>query len=441
MDSENKLLETMRDIKRIFQLYQDQNSSNSPTLDEDRHMFKRVINNLTEHAIQAQVKIYEENFLKFPPKKCSNCGKIKKAGRQVVIAMDAARRFAYFGKHPQQPSSSVAIVPKFQSGQETVDALERPSKWQDIRYAQERLSPRIMQKNETQQRISSPKKKKVAPSPQRYNNSFNDTHKCVLSPTLMKFDQEVVSTFSDSSSCFESRSRSRSISPARSATSSTGSVSPSRYQRTSSWESTYSTYSASSSGSVAPNTSYNDNQREPRSQGRKLDHPRRCRSISRSRSPPEDYSWHRRSRDSNVHSSNHSTDKDEIVHSHHRPISNPVSNGKLHRKSNDQMVRKNKRRTTYVTIRNLFGGVLGNFRGSNKSKPSTADKRRLERAVTGKRNVVVKYPKSKGYKNNSREKKLLQVHRKYYLKNEITSFNHLSLRNEITSLECSGLCS
>ncbi|RZC71433.1 hypothetical protein C5167_034596 [Papaver somniferum] len=92
MDSENKLLETMRDIKRIFQLYQDQNSSNSPTLDEDRHMFKRVINNLTKHAIQTQVK-------------CPNCGKMKKAGRQVVIAMDAVRRFAYFGKHPHQPSS------------------------------------------------------------------------------------------------------------------------------------------------------------------------------------------------------------------------------------------------------------------------------------------------------------------------------------------------
>ncbi|KAI3922924.1 hypothetical protein MKW98_007055 [Papaver atlanticum] len=424
MDSENKLLETMRDIKRIFQLYQDQNSSNSPTLDEDRLVFKRVINNLMEHAIQTQVKTYEEQYFKSPPKKCPNCGKMKKAGRQVVIAMDAARRFAYFGKHPQQPSSvqlvdgsgtnnghsgiqqkSVAIVPKFQLGQETVDALERQSK--KMRLSREYLPQR---------------KKKVGPSRQRYNNSFNDV---ILAPTLMQFDQGVVSTFSDSSSCSESRSRSRSISPARSATSLTGSISPSRYQRTSSWESTYSTYST---GSIAPNTSYNE--REPRSRGRKLDHPRRCRSISRSRSsrstsrsrsPNEVYS-NRRSRDSNVHPSNHSADKgddhhhpgrhntgvsspkeDETVHAHHRSIANPVNNGTLHRKSNDQMVRKNKRRTQvrnepkqHGHLRKLFGGVLGHFRGSNKSKPSTVDKRRLERALTCKRNVVVKVSQVQG---------------------------------------------
>ncbi|KAI3944474.1 hypothetical protein MKW98_006635 [Papaver atlanticum] len=535
MDSENKIAETMRSIENIWRLfYEDQNSRNSPTLDEDKLGFKRVINNVAEHAVQSQLKVYiqhfiqlmikylnllsnwfkgfeffllpvikqtfEDKYFKSPPKKCPNCGKMKKAGRKMVIAVDAARRFAYFGKHPQQPSSvqlvshsvkdghsgnqqkSVAVVPRFQSGQETMDALERHSKWEHIPYAQERLSPRIMKKNETQQRISSPKKKKFGPSRQRYSNSSNDV---ILAPTLMRFEPDIVESYSDSSSCSESRSRSRSISPAKSATSSTGSNSPSRYRRTSSLESTY---SASSSGSVAPNTSYNEsscgNEREPQPRGRTLDHRRRSpdyscsssRSTSRSRSPDEVYS-HRKSRDSKLYPSNHSTDKvgwfrriknklgfhhqddhhhhpgrhntgvssskeDETVHTHHRSIANPVSNGKLHRKSNDQAVRKTNRRTQVKNepkqhghVRKFFGGVVGHFLGSNKSKPSTAGKRRLERTVTGKGNVVrkklhwwqkihrrgssnvgksraklgmkTKYPKSKGYKHNTKMKKLL----------------------------------
>ncbi|KAI3941541.1 hypothetical protein MKW92_037194 [Papaver armeniacum] len=455
-------------------------------LDEDTLGFKRVINNIAEHAVQSQLKTIEEKYFKSLLKKCPNCGKLKKAGRKMVIAVDAARRFAYFGKHPQQPSSvqlvsssvkdghsgnqqkSVATIPRFQSGQETVDALERHSKWEDIPYAHEqRLSPRIVKKNETQQRrISSPKKKKVGPSRQRYSDSYNDV---ILAPTLMRFDPDIVESYSDSSSCSGSRSRSRSISPARSATSSTGWNSPSRYRRTLSLESTYSTYSASSSGSVDPNTSYNE--REPQPRGRTLDH-RRCspdyscsssRSPSRSRSPDEVYS-HRRSRGSNVHPSYHSTDKvgwfrriknklgfhHQDDH-HHNPaviilvLNHPRRmklNGKLHRQSNDQMVRKTNRRTQVKNepkqhghVRKLFGGVVGHFLGSNKSKPSKADKRRFERTVTGKGNAAVKkvhwlekiqrggssnpgkshaklgsktkYPKSKGYKHNSKMKKLL----------------------------------
>ncbi|XP_026400064.1 uncharacterized protein LOC113295948 [Papaver somniferum] len=78
--------------------------------------------------------------------------------------------------HSGIQQKTVAIIPKFQSGQETVDALERQSNWQDIRYAQERSSPRIMKKNETRQRISSPKKKNVGPSRQRYSNSYEDSY-------------------------------------------------------------------------------------------------------------------------------------------------------------------------------------------------------------------------------------------------------------------------
>lgn len=73
---------------------------------------------------------------------------------------------------------------RFQSGQEK---MERHSKWEDIPYAQERLSPKIMKKNETHQRISSPKKKKVTPSRHRYSNSD-----VILAPTLMRFDPDTV---------------------------------------------------------------------------------------------------------------------------------------------------------------------------------------------------------------------------------------------------------
>ncbi|RZC57892.1 hypothetical protein C5167_005201, partial [Papaver somniferum] len=70
---------------------------------------KKIIDNLTEQAnittIQSPVKALEEQYFKPPLKKCPNCGKMKKAGRQVVNVVDAVRRFVYFGKHPQQPSS------------------------------------------------------------------------------------------------------------------------------------------------------------------------------------------------------------------------------------------------------------------------------------------------------------------------------------------------
>ncbi|KAI3853056.1 hypothetical protein MKX03_033079 [Papaver bracteatum] len=315
MGSENTIAETMRSIENMWRLfYQEQNSRNSPTLDEDGLGFKRVINNIVEHVVQSQLKTFEEKYFKSPPKKCPNCGKMKKAGRKMVIAVDAARRFAYFWKHPQQPSSVPLVSDhsvkdghsgnqnksvRFQLGQET---MERHSKWEDIPHAQERLSPKIMKKYETQQRISSPKKKKVSSSPHRYNNSFTDV---ILAPTLMQFDPDIVEsrrnpTYSDSSSFSESKIRSRSISPARSATSSTGSNSPSRYQRTSSWESKYSTYSTSSSSG---------NEREPHPRVRMPDHRRLSMSISRSRSsedysrsrsPDEVYS-HRKRRDSNLY--------------------------------------------------------------------------------------------------------------------------------------------
>ncbi|KAI3866203.1 hypothetical protein MKX03_006757 [Papaver bracteatum] len=463
MDSENttdtysSLLENIRTIENMYKLFQ----NSSLTLHEDSRIgLKRVIDDFAQQAIRSQVKTFEDKYFKSPPKKCPNCGKMKKAGRQVVIATDAIRRFSYFGNHLQQPSptqlvsdsvkdghsgiqqKSVAIVPKFQSGQETVKAL-RPPKWEDIRYAQQRSSPTIMKKNETQHRISTPKKKKVGPSRQRYSNSSIDV---ILAPTLMQFDP--MSTFSDSAS-------------------SSASTTPSTI------------YSGSSDG----------NEREPHPRRRMLDHRRHCRS--RSRSPSEDYSYsssrsmsrsrspeevysHRRSRDSNVHPSNHSTDKmgwfrriknkfggmfhhqddhhhhsrnntddDENVHAHHHSAGNPEGNGILHHKSKDQTVRKNKRRTQVKNrpdfkqqghLRMLFGGFIGHLWGSNKSKPSTADRRRLERTITGKRKLVVKklhwwqkihrrglsnrgkshkvgfktkYPKSKGYEHNSKMKKLL----------------------------------
>ncbi|RZC61472.1 hypothetical protein C5167_023233 [Papaver somniferum] len=480
MDSENStdsyssLLENLRTIENMYKLFQNP----SLTLHEDSRLgLKRVIDDFAQQSVWSQVKTFEEKYFKFPPKTCPNCGKMKKAGRQVVIAIDAVRRFAHLGNHLQQPSptqlfsnsdsiknghsgiqqKNVAIVPKFQSGQETVNALERQSKWEDIRYAQEQKSSQ--KKNQTQHRISTPPSKlsrkvgyggskEVGPCRQRYNNVPSDV---ILAPTLMRFDRinGSMSTFSDSAS---------------------------------------SSASGSSSG----------NEREPHPRRRMLDHRRLYRSLSRSRSPSEDYSYsssrstsrsrspdevysHRRSRDSNVYPSHHSTDKmgwfrriknkfggmfhhqndhhhhpgrhntgvssskeDENVHAHHRSAGNPVSNDILHHKTKDQMVRKNKRRTQLKNrpdfkqqghLRMLFGGFISHLWGSNKSKPSKAGKRRLERTVTGKRKLVVKklhwwqkirsrgsfnrgksrvelgfkakHPKPKGYKHASEMMKLL----------------------------------
>lgn len=61
--------------------------------------------------------------------------------------------------HSGIQQKSVATVPKFQSSQETVNALERQPKWEDIQYAQEQRSGQTLRmKSKTQHRISTPKK-------------------------------------------------------------------------------------------------------------------------------------------------------------------------------------------------------------------------------------------------------------------------------------------
>ncbi|KAI3871007.1 hypothetical protein MKW92_043390 [Papaver armeniacum] len=386
MDSENKIAETMRSIENIWRLfYEDQNSRNSPTqLDEDILGFKRVITNIVEHVT------FEEKYFKSPTKMCRNCGKMKKVWKEDGYCGRCKRRFAYFGKHPQQPSS-IRLVSTHQGC---------------------------------------------------HSQAINEK-----SATTLFQDFNLVTKQ-------KSRSRSRSISPARSATSSTGLNSPSRYQRTSSW-------SQHIRHILLRHLYSSGNEREPHPRGRTLDHRRRSldyscsssRSTSRSRSPDEVYS-HRRNRGSNVHPSNHSTDKvgwfrrirnklgfhhqndhhhhpsrhntgvksskeDETFHTHHRSVANPVSNGKLHRQSNDQMVRKNNRRTQVKNepkqhghVRKFFGGVVGHFLGSNKSKPSTAGSSNVGKS-RAKLVMKTKHPKSKGYKHNTKMKKLLLVHRKW----------------------------
>ncbi|KAI3862087.1 hypothetical protein MKW92_022690 [Papaver armeniacum] len=427
----------MRSIENIWRLfYEDQNSRNSPTqLDEDILGFKRVITNIVEHT-------FEEKYFKSPTKMCRNCGKMKKAGRKMVIAVDAARRFAYFGKHPQQPSSVRLVstlattVPRFQSGHETVYALERHSKWEDIPYAQEqRLSPRITKKNETQERISSQRRRKL------------NLHSQPL----------IRGIYSNKVEADQGLFHLRGLQLPQ-----LGLNSPSRYQRTSSWESTYSTYSRRHLGSVAPNTSYNEyssgNEREPHPRGRTLDHRRRsldysCSSsrstflrivsIESRRSPDEVYS-HRRNRGSNVHPSNHSTDKvgwfrrirNKLGFHHRMTTTITPPNGKLHRQSNDRDGEKEQPKNTVKNEPKQHGHVESSLEvllvtssGSNKSKPSTAGNvvrkkphwwRKIHRqgsSNVGKSRAKLvmktKYPKSKGYKHNTKMKKLLLVHRKW----------------------------
>ncbi|KAI3909604.1 hypothetical protein MKW98_014021 [Papaver atlanticum] len=63
---------------------------------------KMIIDNLTEQAI-----VTIQSPLK---RKCTKCGKLKMAGRQVVNVVDAVRRFKYFGTQHQQPSSTQFIL-------------------------------------------------------------------------------------------------------------------------------------------------------------------------------------------------------------------------------------------------------------------------------------------------------------------------------------------
>lgn len=83
--------------------------------------------------------------------------------------------------------------------------------------------------------------------------------------------------------------------------------------------------------------------------------------------------------------------EDRNARAHRRSkTGNPGNNVVLHRQSKEQKVTKNKRRTPVKNkqghLKKLTGGFFSHFWGSKKSKPSTAEKRLLERTVTGEGN-------------------------------------------------------
>ncbi|KAI3913252.1 hypothetical protein MKW92_046681 [Papaver armeniacum] len=462
-DTYSSIALKMRSIDTLCEVLKNQNP-NSPTLDDESTLgIKKMIDNLTQEAtviVQTPLKALKEQCFKHPLKKCRNCGKLKIAGRQVVHVLDAIQRFKYFASQHQQPSatrlvsdedgysrikqSSLAIVQQWKSSQQTImeDETQEPE-WEDVQGARQSLS--LTNRKKTQHRKE---------------------YDVILAPTLMNFEAETENSGSSSDSSSGSGSR-RSYSCYSDG---------SNYQRTSSRSIVSGTpdtiYSGSSSG----------DEEEPHSRGRTVDDPRGYRSRSRSpsdayscissrsasrscsRSPVEEYS-HKRSHYSKAGPSNPSHEKmgwfglaknkignmlhhhrdhhrhprdnvdvstsreDRNARTHHRSsIGNLGNNVVLHRLSKEQKVTKNTRRTPIKNkqghFKKLTGGFFSHFWGSKKSKPSTAEKRRLERTVTGKGKVTAKkldwlenihgrrppggtkYPKSKGGKPNNKLKKL-----------------------------------
>ncbi|KAI3886241.1 hypothetical protein MKW92_038792 [Papaver armeniacum] len=462
----------MRSIDTLCEVLKNQNP-NSPTLDDESTLgIKKMIDNLTQEAtviVQSPLQALEEQCFKTPLKKCPTCGKFKIAGRQMVHVLDAVRRFKCFASQHQQPSAtrlvsdedgysrikqtSLAIVQQWKSSQETImeDETLEPE-WEDVQGARQSLSRTNRKKNQTQHR-------------KRYD--------VILAPTLMNFEAERENSGSSSDSSSASGSR-RSCASGSYSSYSDGS----NYQRTSSSRSIVSgtpdtIYSGSSIGDEEEQHSRGrmlDDRRGYRSRSRSPSDAYSCNSSrsasrSRSRSPVEEYS-HRRSHYSKAGPSNPSHEKmgwfgraknkignmfhhhrdhhrhprdnvdvstsreDRNARTHQRSkTGNPGNNVVLHRQSKEQKVTKNTRRTPVKNkqghLKKLTGGFFSHFVGSKKSKPSTAEKRRLERTVTGNGKVTAKkldwlenihgrrlpggtkYPKSKGSKPNNKLKRLM----------------------------------
>ncbi|KAI3903437.1 hypothetical protein MKW98_032091 [Papaver atlanticum] len=483
----SSITEKVRSIETLYEILRNQNWSISPTLDEETRLgIKKRTDDLTQQAtviVQSPLKALEEQCFKPPLKKCQKCGKLKIAGRQVLNIVDAVRRFRYFGSQHQQPSettlvsdsdnedgysgiqhNSIAIVQKWKSSQATTMEDERQqSDWEDFHGAHQSLS---LTNRKTQHRKGYGGSKEVGPRRQSYNNSWKDV---ILAPTLMHFEPERVNSGSSSDSSTGSGSR-RSCSSASYSYSYVGSNSQSRSRRTPT-SSRYSVYSASAivsgtSGPIYGESSGSD--WESYSRNGMLDH--RSGYRSRRRSPSEAYSrsssrsisrsrgrsqyskggpsnpsnekmgWFRRAKNKignmfHHHSDHHHHPRDDTDVStsredwnacaHHRSTTrNPGNNVVLHRQSKEQKVTKNKKRTPVKNKHGLTGGFFSHFWSSKKTKPSTADKRRLERTVTGKGKVTAKkldwlenihrrrlpggtkFPKSKRGKPNNKLKKL-----------------------------------
>ncbi|MCL7042307.1 hypothetical protein MKW94_014408 [Papaver nudicaule] len=418
--SSSVLAKKLQRFKSIYRLIQE---DNSPTLNEDAKVaLKRDIENAAENIIRYHVKTLEEELLKpQEKKKCLKCGKWKKTGKVVVNVLDATRRFQYFGKHRQGDFHTQTH--KITSSPPPLLLEGKPA---DSGGSQE-----VGQCRRQRQRDMSP------------------SGSIVIQPTLMNFESRRGSC-SDSSSSFGSGRSAGSVSSAAYSDSSLGYTSRGRHQRRRSLSRSPSTTSVESFASEAESSndsgsdgSYDREQPHPR---RRLDHHRDYDSRSPesdygSRSPESDYSCKRRGRRSSMVASSdhpnrsmgtlrrfthkiggmfhrrHPSDKDGNAQHHHRSIQHHASDGMVHCKSKYQTTAvKKKRNQKEGHFKRIIGGVVRHVRHSKESKPSTTDKKHLERAVTDKRKVKVEklhwWSSARPRKSSSATKRLqIQGHR------------------------------
>ncbi|MCL7039129.1 hypothetical protein MKW94_028019 [Papaver nudicaule] len=482
--SSSLLADKLQRFKSIYRLIQE---DDSPTLNEDAKLaLKRDIQNAAENIIRSHVKTLEEELLKpQEKKKCSKCGKWKKTGRVVVTALDASRRFQYFGTHRQVATNNNGNGTEFHSQTQKItsnpplllEGKAEPGGSEEVGQCRRERRDSTNNgngtefHNQTQQRTYSP----LLLEAKSDFGGFKEVGQClrqrgdtspsgslVIEPTLMHFErgrgsyQRTVS--SDSSSGSGSRRSEGSVSSAAYSTSSTASTSRGRHQRRRSLSRSSSitsvesfvseTESSNDSGSDGsydrepphPRRGMLERHRDYRSRSPERDYPRRSRrSISRSSAPDDRHLRRRARRSSMVASSNHPSrsmgmlrrfthkiggmfhrhhpsNKDENVQHHHRSIQH--HDGKVHCKSKDQTenerteVKKKRNHQKEGHFKKLLGGVARHFRHPKESKPSTTDKRRLERAVTGKRKIKVEklhWWKNNGRPGKSSATKLLQL--------------------------------
>ncbi|MCL7028231.1 hypothetical protein MKW94_008650 [Papaver nudicaule] len=452
--SSSVLAKKLQRFKSIYRLIQE---DNSPTLNEDAKVaLKRDIENAAENIIRSHVKTLEEELLKpQEKKKCSKCGKWKKTWKVVVNVLDATRRFQYFGKHRQGDFHTQTH--KITSSPPPLLLEGKPA---DSGGSQE-----VGQCRRQRQRDMSPSGSIVIqPTLMNFESRRGSCSDSSSSFGSGRSAGSVSSAaYSDSSLGYTSRGRHqrrRSLSRSPSTTSVESFASEAESSNDSGSDGSYdreqphprrrldhhrdydSRSPESDYGSRSPESDYSCKRRlTSRSRSPERDYPRRSRrSISRSISPEGRYLRRRGRRSSMVASSDHPnrsmgtlrrfthkiggmfhrrhpSDKDGNAQHHHRSIQHHASDGMVHCKSKYQTTAvKKKRNQKEGHFKRIIGGVVRHVRHSKESKPSTTDKKHLERAVTDKRKVKVEklhwWSSARPRKSSSATKRLqIQGHR------------------------------
>ncbi|MCL7026342.1 hypothetical protein MKW94_001040 [Papaver nudicaule] len=462
MDTELK--EELQRIDALYQIIKEDESSTSITLNEDSRLaLKKDLEKAKEQIIRSHIKKLEEKHMT-PQKKCSTCGKMKKRGWAVVNVIDAAQRFAYFGKNPQVPTNNGNaleartefhnLTQQITSSPLLLEGTGDSGDFEEVgqRRTEERRdkSPEGNDDAGSSNQVHLRGRERRYKSPEGKDDDSGD-YKEVAQRRRERRHKSPERKDDDSGDYEEvgrRRRERRSESPSSSVV-----IQPTLMHKQSfcgrNQRRPDSSSSSSSTGSVVSNVSdsatsdysgsIRSHNREPEAEDDYSYKPRRSRSPEaeddysyrpRSRSP-EGYPRRRESRHSKVVQSDHPSGKTglfgrcknkigEMFHRHHHHRSSrrhQETNDMVRCKGNERRV-KDKRTATVKNKRNhrplkkLFGDLTSHLCGSKESKPSTTEKRRLERTLTGKRKVTVKKLPPNPGKSNATKRLQIEGHRR-----------------------------